>query len=880
MACELMNEFRLRDFCGPITEQLRGRSLPPMSLSGWLPWQQRQGVPVSSPAGCRCDPPPPNLLGESTQQSDSLLRPQCTMGFAVLFLFLLSLAMSSLHAEEGVANQGGAVLCPLQCVCETRPWYTPQSVYHQARTVDCNELHLHRVPANVSSHTQVLLLQRNNISSITTELESLTNLTELDLSQNHFTQVSFMGLSSLGRLVTLYLEENRIEELEDFSLRNLSSLEELYMNHNRITSIGPKAFAGLTNLLRLHLNSNRLVAIDSRWFESLPSLEILMIGENPILGLEEKNFLPLARLHSLVLAGMGLASVPSAAFLGLDYLESLSFYENRLRSVPRDALSMLPNLKFLDLNRNPISRVQQGDFQNLQHLEELSLNNMEELLMVERAAFQNLPEIAKLEICSNPRLSYIDPQAFSELSSLRTLLLHSNQLSLLSSSLLSSLPSLEEVSLHSNPLRCDCLSSWGPHLGNQSHLKMLESSITLCSSPPHLIGRELQEVVGAGWGGANSCLPHISPHAFPPAMNISAGQPITLECWADADPAPQFYWVTPTGDKVSSEAVAAPIISEEGRGLSSRRKKKKHRVSEPGALVIEHAELSDTGVYTCVAWNMEGADTKSVSVLVDSQGSVGSWLGGGIRWGGEPSREQPWLGNSSSAAASLVVLAKVVRAQSVVLEWKLYPSGGASSVGQNQQEGPLPLTRWTSATVHIDNPQISYTAKVPVDIQEYNLTHLLPATEYHVCLTVYSSLPSPSSPVSSSSSSSSSISPPSSPIYTSCLNVTTREAGFSVELVASRRSSVALAAVMGSMFALSIMALLVVYMGRRVQQHKSCGHSLKKYMQHATAAIPLNELYPPLITLWESEAEKDKEERDGGEEAGGSQIDTTKTYMW
>lgn len=37
--------------------------------------------------------------------------------------------------------------------------------------------------------SQVLLLQSNNISSITTELQSLTNLTELDLSQNHFTQV-------------------------------------------------------------------------------------------------------------------------------------------------------------------------------------------------------------------------------------------------------------------------------------------------------------------------------------------------------------------------------------------------------------------------------------------------------------------------------------------------------------------------------------------------------------------------------------------------------------------------------------------------------------------------------------------------------------------
>uniref|UniRef100_A0A668U823 Ig-like domain-containing protein n=1 Tax=Oreochromis aureus TaxID=47969 RepID=A0A668U823_OREAU len=737
------------------------------------------------------------------------------MGSEVLSILLLSLVIASVC---------GAVLCPLQCVCETRPWYTPQSVHHQARTVDCNELHLQRIPANISADTQVLLLQSNNISSITSELQSLTNLTELDLSQNHFTQVSSMGLSSLGRLVTLYLEENHIEELEDFCLRNLSSLEELYINHNHISSIGPKAFAGLTNLLRLHLNSNRLVAIDSRWFESLPSLEILMIGENPILGLEEKNFLPLSRLHSLVLAGMGLASVPSAAFLGLDYLESLSFYDNRLRSVPRDALSVLPNLKFLDLNRNPIGRVQQGDFQNLEHLEELSLNNMEDLLMVERAAFQNLPELAKLELCNNPRLSYMDPQAFSNLPSLRTLLLHNNQLSLLSGDLLSSLRSLEEVSLHSNPLRCDCLSSWGPHLGNQSHLKLLDSSITICSSPPHLIGQELREVVAVGWGGGgtNSCLPHIIPHAFPPTINVSTGQPITLECWADADPAPQFYWVTPNGDKVGGNVCVC--VSKAQRETRSE--------------LQAQIQLS---VYTCVAWNIEGADTKSVVVFVDSQGYAGSWSGGG----NDPSRERTRLGNSSSGAGSLVVLAKVVHAQSVVLEWKLYPSGGASAVGSNHHDIPVPLPRWTSATVHIDNPQISYTAKVPVDVQEYNLTHLLPATEYHVCLTVSSSPPQPTSPSSSP------------------------KAGFSVELVASRRSSVALAAVMGSMFALSIMALLVVYMGRRVQQHKSCGHSLKKYMQHATS-IPLNELYPPLITLWETR----------GEEAGGSQIDTTKTYMW
>lgn len=161
-----------------------------------------------------------------------------------------------------------------------------------------------------------------------------------------------------------------------------------------------------------------------------------------------------------------------------------------------------------------------------------------------------------------PACTLTFPSPLRRLPSLRTLLLHSNQLGLLSGAVFSSLPALVEVSLHSNPLRCDCGSSWGPHLGNQSHLKLLESAATLCSSPRRLVGRELREVAEAGWWGANGCLPQISPYSFPPAVNVSAGQPLTLECWADADPAPHFYWLTPTGDKVRGHG--------EGGGLGPR----------------------------------------------------------------------------------------------------------------------------------------------------------------------------------------------------------------------------------------------------------------------------------------------------------------------
>lgn len=57
---------------------------------------------------------------------------------------------------------------------------------------------------------------------------------------------------------------------------------------------------------------------------------------------------------------------------------------------------------------------------------------------------------------------------------------------------------------------------------------------------------------------------------------------------------------------------------------------------------------------------------------------------------------------------------QVVDDQSVVLEWKLFPSRETLSSGEDQQASQLYLPQWISATVHINNPQISYTTKVIV----------------------------------------------------------------------------------------------------------------------------------------------------------------------
>ncbi|KAM4696568.1 leucine-rich repeat neuronal protein 1-like [Rhinophrynus dorsalis] len=728
------------------------------------------------------------------------VRMKLPLPWAGLSLFILVLHAVSLSCLGS---------CPPQCVCETRPWFTPQSVYHEAKTVDCNDLLLTHIPENLSTDIQVLLLQSNKISHLGWELQELSNLTELDLSQNHFRSIEDLVVSNLSHLITLYLEENQLTELPDYCLKELENLEELYINHNQISYIGPRAFSGLGRLLRLHLNANRLHIIDPRWFEDLPNLEILMVGENPVTALQSLNFQPLGRLHSLVLAGMELEHIPEDAFFGLDYLESLSFFDNRLTDVPKEALKNLNLLKFLDLNKNPISRIRRGDFKDMSHLEELSLNSMEELERVEAEAFQDLPELIKLEICNNPRLSYLDPNAFaSNIGSLKTLLLNNNRIAMVPLQIFQTLPGLIEISLYSNPLRCDCQNNWK----GLSKLRLIEAQATLCTSPPLVSGHLFQEIQGQAW--LSRCPPLIDTHLFPSKLHLPKHQPVKLTCQASGHPKPEIYWVTPLGERIS--------------GTTGR-----VRTNAEGSLEIVDAVEEDSGSYMCQMWNSDGTDSKSVFVSIN--------------------------GTQEQKPMSLILVPKKVHSNFVVVEWKLLSGSGVTT-------NVLVPLQWSSATMRIHNPHISYTAKVPLEVQEYNLTHLQPATKYEVCLTI------------------SSVSRPS---QQSCLNVTTREASFSLVAV-GRPVSIALSAALGSLVAGLCMALVIIYVGRHFK-HKSCGHSLKKYMQRASF-IPLNEFYPPLISLWEGEVEKDKEislEQPGPVPPQEdktfpvvAQIDTSKTYLW
>lgn len=685
--------------------------------------------------------------------------------------------------------------CPRLCVCEVRPWFTPQSTYREASTVDCNDLRLTRIPTNLSTDTQVLLLQSNFISHTSGELEALFNLTELDLSQNNFSSVKSVGLTNMNQLTTLHLEENHISQLPDHCLQDLSNLQELYINHNHISAISPGAFQGLHSLLRLHLNSNKLRAIDSRWFEAIPNLEILMIGENPVIGILDMNFKPLGSLRSLVLAGMDLTDIPGNALVGLDNLESISFYDNKMVRIPQLALQKLPNLKFLDLNKNPVHKIQEGDFRNMLRLKELGINNMMELVSIDRYSLDNLPELTKLEATNNPKLSFVHRLAFRDLPSLESLMLNNNALNALYQCTVEALPNLREISLHSNPLRCDCVIQWMS--SNRTTVRFMEPLAMLCDSPPELRGQRVREV--RLLDSPEQCLPLISHDTFPSHLSLELGMSVSLDCRAMAEPEPEIYWVSPLGSKITVDTVS-----------------ERYHLSSEGTLRLSHVQVEDSGRYTCVAQNTEGADTRVTTIRVN--------------------------GTLLDSAQVMKISVKQTKSHSILVSWK---------VNSNVMTSNL---KWASATMKIDNPHITYTARVPVDVHEYNLTHLQPATEYEVCLTV--------SNIHLQT-------------HKSCVNVTTHSATFALD-VSDQHPSAAVLAVMATMLAFLSLATVGVYMARRWKR-KNYHHSLKKYMQK-TSSIPLNELYPPLINLWEADSEKDK---DGCAEGKPSPVDTTRSYyMW
>jgi small GTP-binding protein len=214
-------------------------------------------------------------------------------------------------------------------------------------------------PKDLTNLTE-LDLSINQITDISF-LKDLTNLTELDLSSNQITDYSF--LKNLTSLTYLDLSSNKITDIS--FLKNLTTLTALGLSSNQITDYS--FLKDLTSLTYLDLSSNKIT--DISFLKDLTNLTKLDLSRNQI-----TDYSFLKDLTSLTYLDLSSNKITDISFLkDLTNLTELDLIFNKITDI--SFLKDLTNLTKLDLSRNQITDI--SFLKDLTNLTELDLSNNE-----------------------------------------------------------------------------------------------------------------------------------------------------------------------------------------------------------------------------------------------------------------------------------------------------------------------------------------------------------------------------------------------------------------------------------------------------------------------------------------------------------------------
>ncbi|XP_067355929.1 leucine-rich repeat and immunoglobulin-like domain-containing nogo receptor-interacting protein 1 isoform X1 [Channa argus] len=471
--------------------------------------------------------------------------------------------------------------CPQSCHCNT-----------VLLEVNCSDGQLSKVPGDLPQDAKRMNLTHNNIKTLAhQQFQTLTQLLDLDLSDNLLTAIemdAFLGLQNLlilrlarnhlkiipagvftglTHLQLLDISANEILVFLDFNFYELPALQSIKAEDNDLVFISHQAFSGLSSVKELHLDGCNLTAVPTEALTQLSVLRKLHFRRLTLTALPNYSFHHLVHLKELVISYCPrLETLSENSLFGLN-LTSLTIRRCNLTAVPYIPLHHLVYLIHLDLSFNPITYIQGNMLRDLFRLEELHLIGGS-LLGIEIRAFTGLTHFKLLNVSRN-LLNTLEVDVFHSVDTLKTL------------------------GLDNNPLACDCRLLWV--IRRRQYLDFGGESPT-CTTSVQLQGWNFLDFSQSELAGLLTCRPPQILNHKPQVVKVDQGHTVVFYCNAEGDPLPSVSWLNPQQRPLSPTGRI--------RALSN------------GSLEVRYAQPEDSGTYLCVASNAAGNDSMLVSLHV------------------------------------------------------------------------------------------------------------------------------------------------------------------------------------------------------------------------------------------------------------------------
>ncbi|KAK8774860.1 hypothetical protein V5799_010608 [Amblyomma americanum] len=171
---------------------------------------------------------------------------------------------------------------------------------------ECPLLELSALPSGMDENLQVLNLTHNLIQALPKHAfvnAGLTNVQKLYLSRCELSHIDDLALFKVTNLIELDLSDNKLSAVPTAALSSTQKLKSLNLNRNPITALADMAFAELSDLTHLEMTECRLESVAAGAFEGVSKLKVLKLDHNLLETLPGRAMAPFSSLHEIALDG-------------------------------------------------------------------------------------------------------------------------------------------------------------------------------------------------------------------------------------------------------------------------------------------------------------------------------------------------------------------------------------------------------------------------------------------------------------------------------------------------------------------------------------------------------------------------------------------------